>query len=242
MAIMGLTIFSLLLTIAIIVTLISYIVIVNLNKKLTRGNNDVENINELIILSKQKDNNLNGILEVNDLSTGEINYYMKLSSDTQYMASFANNITIEKEIENESINECEVIKKTSTKSVKETKSETESYFSNSRTIIDPEFLHRITSLVYREIANTDNIIEVISSELCLSSSQLNRRIKILTGMTISHFIHELRLKRAQKLLASTQKPIGEIAAECGFNDFAYFSRSFKNKFEMTPTTYQRMPH
>ena len=112
----------------------------------------------------------------------------------------------------------------------------------NETIIDPDFLHRVTCLIYREITNTDNIIEVISSEFCISSSQLNRRIKIMTGMTTSHFIYKTRLNKAKKQLTLTQKPIGEIAAECGFNDFAYFSRSFKKEFKMTPTTFQRISH
>lgn len=108
--------------------------------------------------------------------------------------------------------------------------------------IDSEFLTRITSLIYREITNTENIIEIITSELYLSSSQLNRRIKLLTGITTSHFILKTRLNRAKKQLLITSKPIGEVAIECGFNDFAYFSRSFKKEFGMTPTTFQRIPH
>ena len=43
------------------------------------------------------------------------------------------------------------------------------------------------------------------------------------------------------MLAQSQKPIGEIALSCGFSDFAYFSRSFKKEFGMTPTSFQRMP-
>lgn len=98
----------------------------------------------------------------------------------------------------------------------------------------------MTSVIYREITNTDNIIEVISSELCISSSQLNRRIKLMTGMTTTNFILKTRLNRAKKQLTVTQKQIGEVAMDCGFNDFAYFSRSFKKEFEMTPTAFQRI--
>jgi two-component system sensor histidine kinase ChiS len=61
-------------------------------------------------------------------------------------------------------------------------------------------------------------------------------------MTTSNFVLKTRLNRAKKLLTVTQKPIGDIAMECGFNDFAYFSRSFKKEFGMTPTTFQRLPH
>lgn len=107
--------------------------------------------------------------------------------------------------------------------------------------VNLEFLQRVTSQIYKELTNTENMIEKISSEVCLSSSQLNRKIKAITGTTTSNYILKTRLNRAKKLLANSQKPIGDIATECGFNDFAYFSRSFKKEFGMTPTTFQRIP-
>ncbi len=105
-----------------------------------------------------------------------------------------------------------------------------------------EFIKQVTDIIYREITNTENLIETISSEVCLSTSQLNRKIKAITGMTTSNYILKVRLTKAKKQLSTTQKLIGEIAMECGFNDFAYFSRSFKKEFEMTPTTFQRLPY
>lgn len=105
-----------------------------------------------------------------------------------------------------------------------------------------EFINRVIDLIYKDITNTENIIDNIASEVCLSPSQLNRKIKAITGMTTSNFVLKTRLNRAKKLLTVTQKPIGDIAMECGFNDFAYFSRSFKKEFGMTPTTFQRLPH
>ena len=209
MTIMNLTFISLFLTIALIVALISFAFVVNLNKKLTRAKNnegkfngDIES-NIAMLVTKQLTHNLNGLFEINEFN--------------QPMDSTTNHKVI--------------------------KSEVESEFDNIiRSKIDPLFLQRVTSLIYREITNTDNIIEAISSELCISSSQLNRKVKLMTGMTTSHLILETRLKKAKKQLTLTQKPIGEIAMECGFNDFAYFSRSFKKEFDMTPSAFQRIPH
>lgn len=117
-----------------------------------------------------------------------------------------------------------------------------SYSNEIKNDINMEFLQRVTDLIYREIDHSDNIIEVLSSEVCLSSSQLNRKIKAITGLTTSNYILKVRLNKAKKHLIKSQKPIGEIAMECGFNDFAYFSRSFKKEFGMTPTSFQRLPH
>src|SRR5690554_469312 len=204
MAILDLSIISLLLTIALIVALISFIIVANLNKKLIKTKN-VENTNFGIdsniamLVSKQLVNNLDGLLEVNDLSTGKTIYYMKLPSfknqDLQPTGNPEKHVPIKTDVENESIVESEIMGNNvplsetdiiriiesmgNTKTINETESELN---SNLKTSIDPDFLHHFTSLIYREIANTDNIIEVISSELCMSSSQLNRRVKLMTEM------------------------------------------------------------
>jgi len=107
---------------------------------------------------------------------------------------------------------------------------------------DREFLERVTHIIYRESGKTGDIIALLASEMCLSQSQLNRRIKAATGLTTSNYVLKVRLNKAKKLLMKLQKPIGEIAMDCGFNDFAYFSRSFKKEFGMTPTSFQRLPH
>ncbi len=107
---------------------------------------------------------------------------------------------------------------------------------------DMEFLERVTNIIYRESGKTGDIISLLASEMCLGPSQLNRRIKTATGLTTSNYVLKVRLNKAKKLLMKSQKPIGEIAMDCGFNDFAYFSRSFKKEFGMTPTSFQRLPH
>ena len=261
MTIINLSFIPLILTIALIIALISFIIVINLNKKLTRKKNNVENNNDNIeskiamLVTNQLVNKLNGLFEIKYIPIDETIYYknFSLSNDQKSTSYSTNKVPTNNEVENKYENETESINKTNadseTKSIKD-KSTSESKtiriidsesINNFRTSI-PDFLHRVTCLIYREITNTDNIIEVISSEFCISSSQLNRRIKIMTGMTTSHFIYKTRLNKAKKQLTLTQKPIGEIAAECGFNDFAYFSRSFKKEFKMTPTTFQRISH
>lgn len=113
---------------------------------------------------------------------------------------------------------------------------------NNRNEQSLHFLEKVTDMIYRENEHTENLIDRVADKLCISSSQLNRKIKATTGLTTSQYILKVRLNKAQKMLARSQKPIGEIAMECGFNDFAYFSRSFRKEFGMTPTTYQRQPH
>lgn len=105
-----------------------------------------------------------------------------------------------------------------------------------------EFLQRVTDIIYREMRNIEFFPQGLASEMCISPSQLNRKIKSISGLNATNYILKVRLNRAKKLLTTSQKPIGEIAMDCGFNDFAYFSRTFKKEFGITPSKYQRMPH
>ncbi|MEA4905646.1 MAG: response regulator [Petrimonas sp.] len=105
-----------------------------------------------------------------------------------------------------------------------------------------EFLQKVTDIIYREMKSMDFFPQGLASEMCVSPSQLNRKIKSISGLNATNYILMVRLNRAKKLLTTSQKPIGEIAMDCGFNDFAYFSRTFKKEFGITPSKFQRMPH
>ncbi len=177
----------------------------------------------ITLVSKQLEDNLHGNFKMRYSADGEMCYNVKvpLSKDLNYQSMDYTTSHNLKDFECPDEPECQKHKNIN---------------------IDPVFLSRVTSIIYSEITNTDNLIDVISSELCISTSQLNRRIKLMTGMTTTGFILKTRLNSAKKQLIVTQKPIGEVAMDCGFNDFAYFSRSFKKEFEMTPTTFQRIQH
>ncbi|MFA7104948.1 MAG: tetratricopeptide repeat protein [Dysgonamonadaceae bacterium] len=105
---------------------------------------------------------------------------------------------------------------------------------------DLAFLQQVTDIVYREITNHEFFPQGLASELCISASQLNRKLNAVSGLNCSNYVLQVRLNRAKKILIRSQKPIGEIAMECGFNDFAYFSRAFRKEFMMTPSQYQRL--
>ena len=105
---------------------------------------------------------------------------------------------------------------------------------------DLAFLQQVTDLIYREITNHEFFPQGLANELCISTSQLNRKLNAISGLNCSNYVLHVRLNRAKKILIKSQRPIGDIAMECGFNDFAYFSRAFRKEFMMTPSQYQRL--
>ena len=92
---------------------------------------------------------------------------------------------------------------------------------------DIEFLQKVTDIIFREMQNSEFVPEGLAKEMHFSSSHFNRKIKELTGMNTMGFVNNIKLNRAKKLLAISQRPIGDIAMESGYSDFSYFSRSFK---------------
>ena len=69
-----------------------------------------------------------------------------------------------------------------------------------------------------------------------SMSDLFRRT---FGTPPSRYLMNLRLRRAQNLLLTTDRRISDIAAECGFEDPLYFSRIFRKKCRFSPRRFRQ---
>lgn len=67
-----------------------------------------------------------------------------------------------------------------------------------------------------------------------SERALRQQFRQQTGMTITHYLRQLRICHAQYLLQHTERLIGEIAMQCGFEDSNYFSVVFNREIGMTP--------
>ena len=72
----------------------------------------------------------------------------------------------------------------------------------------------------------------------LSPTYLAHLLKKETGKTFTDLLTERRMDRARELLAHTPLKIGDIAAEVGFDDEAYFARRFRQRYGMPPGRYR----
>jgi AraC-like DNA-binding protein/ligand-binding sensor protein len=55
---------------------------------------------------------------------------------------------------------------------------------------------------------------------------------------LSNYLNRLRVEKAASMLATTDMPISEIAADCGFEDQSWFSKIFKKNTGFTPGRYR----
>ena len=82
-------------------------------------------------------------------------------------------------------------------------------------------------------------LEELARELYLSPSRLSHLFKQATGKSVIVYLNDLRLEKAKILLDEGSLPITRIAEAVGIDDVNYFSRLFRQRTGMTPTTYQK---
>ncbi len=81
-------------------------------------------------------------------------------------------------------------------------------------------------------------IDELAKVLGTSRTQLHRKIKTLTGISITSYINHIRIEKAKNLLVNTKLNSSEIAYEVGFESATYFSRIFRNKLDISPVSYR----
>jgi AraC-like DNA-binding protein len=73
----------------------------------------------------------------------------------------------------------------------------------------------------------------------MSRGALYTKIFELTGLPPVEFIRSYKLDRAAILLLKSDLTVSQIAYQAGFATPHYFSRSFKEKFNMLPSEYRK---
>ncbi|MFT5256889.1 MAG: signal transduction histidine kinase/DNA-binding response OmpR family regulator [Arenicella sp.] len=105
------------------------------------------------------------------------------------------------------------------------------------TDIENVFITKAILLVEKNLENSSFGIETMVDELHMSRSSLFRKIKSLTGLSLSAFIRSIRLKKAAHLILTSDLNLSQISFEVGFNDYKYFKTSFKKQFKCLPSKY-----
>ena len=106
------------------------------------------------------------------------------------------------------------------------------------TSLDEKLIARAIEYVEKNIDRSELSVEELSQELGMSRVHLYKKLTALTGRAPLEFIRVIRLKRAAQLLRESQLNISEIAYSVGFNNPKYFSRYFKEEFNVLPSDYK----
>lgn len=101
------------------------------------------------------------------------------------------------------------------------------------------FINKVKKHVLENLDKSTFDSEALARLLNMSSSQLYRKLKAITGNTPNNFIRQHRFSVAIEYLTTTQLNISEISYKVGFNDPNYFSRVFNQEFGKSPSHYRR---
>lgn len=82
----------------------------------------------------------------------------------------------------------------------------------------------------------------LAQHFYLTEAYLSDLFKKTTGRTITHFLRDLRLERSKQLLRDTDDTLAEIALRCGYRDYSYYGKQFKNSVGVSPEQYRRQLH
>ena len=103
---------------------------------------------------------------------------------------------------------------------------------------DADFVQNVKNLLEQHISEPDFNVNQLSVLLNISTTQLYRRLKQMTGYTPVEFIRIVRLQKAHALLNSGKNTVKEVCYLTGFNNLSYFIKCFKEQFGVTPASFR----
>ncbi len=104
--------------------------------------------------------------------------------------------------------------------------------------MDKKFLNKISKIV-EEQKDRELSVEELGEIIGLSRVHLYRKIKKLTGMSVSEYANVVKLRLSLELLKNSGNTIAEIAYEVGFSSPSYFAKCFKEQFGVSPSEFAK---
>ena len=104
--------------------------------------------------------------------------------------------------------------------------------------LDEEIYAKAVELVNENIANEEYSVEQFSSDMCMSRMTLYRKLQSITGQKPLEFIRTIRLKKAARLLKTTEYTVVEISEMVGYGTSRNFSKNFRAFYGKSPSEYK----
>lgn len=97
-----------------------------------------------------------------------------------------------------------------------------------------DFLGATTKIVVDHMSDEGFGVSELAAETGMSRSNLLRKIKKLTGLSVSQFIRQLRLKEAMEMLRKENITVSEVSYAVGFGSTSYFIKCFHDHYGHPP--------
>ena len=110
----------------------------------------------------------------------------------------------------------------------------------------PEGLNRSDLKIIRKIGNAilsnpskNYSLDQLSFKSGLTQAKLQEGFKFLYNRTVTEYIRHVRLESARDMLKNTDLNISQIVYSIGFSSRSYFSKIFKEKYNITPNGFKK---
>jgi TolB-like protein/AraC-like DNA-binding protein/Tfp pilus assembly protein PilF len=100
--------------------------------------------------------------------------------------------------------------------------------------IDTSFLQQLTGTIEKNISNELFGVSELAEEMNMSRSNLLRKVKKETNLSVSQLISQIRLKKAMELLRTGSLNVSEVSDQVGFNSTSYFIKCFREYYGYPP--------
>lgn len=82
-------------------------------------------------------------------------------------------------------------------------------------------------------------LDQLSLESGLSQAKLQDGFKFLYKRTVTEYIRHVRLEAARELMSNGDLNVSQVVYSIGFTSRSYFSKIFKEKYDVTPNEYRK---
>jgi AraC-like DNA-binding protein len=98
----------------------------------------------------------------------------------------------------------------------------------------PDFSGKITRIIEENLSNEQFGVSELAREIGMSRSNLLRKVKKLTNLSVSQFIRQVRLKSAMDMLKDHSLNVSEVSYKVGFGSTSYFIKCFREYYGYPP--------
>jgi AraC family transcriptional regulator len=103
----------------------------------------------------------------------------------------------------------------------------------------PWQITRVLDFVEANLGNHIGIAD-LAAQVRLSASYFAHAFRRSAGETPSRYLRRRRIERAQQMMLLTDKPLADIALECGLADQTHLTKVFRRIVGMSPGAWRRL--
>ncbi|MFL0583076.1 helix-turn-helix domain-containing protein [Solibacillus silvestris] len=101
-----------------------------------------------------------------------------------------------------------------------------------------DYTELAVEIIERDYKNAELTLQHAANELNISTNYLSNVFSKKRGIPFRKYLQQYRVQQAEKLLIETSLGIGTIAEMVGFTDGNYFTKVFREYYQLTPYRYR----